>query len=153
MGKITRICAVAHDPAFTKRYPRTDPSQKFEVIDGFIDILMPSVVIGAAGAISGLPNFAPKICVRLWELSNSDKPSDQAEAKRLQALIALADGVAAGVGISGMKQLLHRQFGYGHKPRRPLLGMNEDKAHELMTNTYVQRLIREEQHSVRQSRD
>jgi hypothetical protein len=29
------------------------------VIDGLIDILLPSVFVGSAGAISGLPNFAP----------------------------------------------------------------------------------------------
>jgi len=41
------------------QYPRKLPGQKFEVIDGLIDILLPSVFVGSAGAISGLPNFAP----------------------------------------------------------------------------------------------
>lgn len=83
-----------------EQYPRNDKSQRFEVIDGFIDILLPSVAIGAAGAISGLPNFAPRTCVRLWELCNSPPGSfKQEEAQRLQGLLALADGVAAGVGV------------------------------------------------------
>ncbi|KAK5121605.1 hypothetical protein LTR85_004777 [Meristemomyces frigidus] len=151
VGKITRICAIAHDPAFMKQYSRTDESQKFEVIDGFIDILLPSVAIGAAGAISGLPNFAPKTCVRLWELCKSNESSDRAEAKRLQGLIALADGVAAGVGVSGMKQLLCRRFGYGKAPRRPLLAMSGSKADELVGNAYVQQLMAEEEQLVSQS--
>ncbi|EMC93929.1 hypothetical protein BAUCODRAFT_150164 [Baudoinia panamericana UAMH 10762] len=144
VGKITRITAVAHGPDFMAKYPRVDPHQKFEVIDGFIDILLPSVAVGAGGAISGLPNFAPRVCVRLWELCNSRRKEDQAEARRLQGLIALADGVAAGVGVAGMKQILHRRFGYGQKPRRPLLPMSEQKADELLNNHYIESLVAEE---------
>lgn len=69
------------------------------MIDGFIDILLPSLSVGAAGAISGLPNFAPRTCMRLWKLCCSDKPEDQRGARELQGLISLADGVAAGVGV------------------------------------------------------
>ena len=68
------------------KFPRKLSGERFEVIDGLIDILLPSVFVGSAGAISGLPNFAPvrsleslaskinrltklqKIRVRLWEL-------------------------------------------------------------------------------------
>ena len=103
VGKITRITAVAHSETFRKKYPRIDPTQKFEVVDGFIDILLPSVSVGAAGAISGLPNVAPRICVRLWELCCSSDRADFVEAKRLQGLVSLADGVAASVGVSAMR--------------------------------------------------
>lgn len=34
---------------FRKRYPRSNPNQEFRVIDGYIDILLPSVSSGAAG--------------------------------------------------------------------------------------------------------
>ena len=65
VGKITRITAVVHEAEFQTKYPRRwKPDAKtgreyFQVIDGLIDILMPSIASGAAGAISGLPNFAP----------------------------------------------------------------------------------------------
>jgi len=65
VGKITRITAEVDDPVFQKLYPRKwevgggSGWDFFQVIDGYIDILMPSIASGAAGAISGLPNFAP----------------------------------------------------------------------------------------------
>lgn len=65
VGKITRVTAVVDDPNIQTMYPRKwdvgEGSQWdfFQVIDGYIDILLPSVASGAAGAISGLPNFAP----------------------------------------------------------------------------------------------
>ena len=66
VGKITRITATVDDPEFQVKYPRNwkvgggeNGWGFFRVIDGYIDILMPSVASGAAGAISGLPNFAP----------------------------------------------------------------------------------------------
>jgi 4-hydroxy-2-oxoglutarate aldolase len=65
VGKITRITATVDDLEFQEKYPRkwkldqTEGWGFFRVIDGYIDILMPSVASGAAGAISGLPNFAP----------------------------------------------------------------------------------------------
>ncbi|KAK3633350.1 hypothetical protein LTR56_013333 [Elasticomyces elasticus] len=145
IGKITRITAVAHDTAFCSRHPRsTGSDQRFEVIDGFIDILLPSVAVGAAGAISGLPNFAPHICVRLWELCQSSDDGDRREARRLQGVVALADGVAASVGIAGMKQILHRRFGYSKLPRRPLLPMGEAEADALLASPYIEALVKEE---------
>lgn len=65
VGKITRITATVDDPEFQAKYPRkwttgvNSAWDYFQVIDGYIDILMPSIASGAAGAISGLPNFAP----------------------------------------------------------------------------------------------
>jgi dihydrodipicolinate synthase/N-acetylneuraminate lyase len=119
VGKITRITAVAHTAEFMTRYPRKVSAERFEVIDGLIDILFPSVSVGSAGAISGLPNLAPvrflesltardnrltglqKICVRLWELCLASVDVDAIqEAKRLQGLIALADSVLISVGVS-----------------------------------------------------
>ena len=63
VGKITRITAITEALEFQAKYPRKwnlgEGWDYFQVIDGYIDILMPSVASGAAGAISGLPNFAP----------------------------------------------------------------------------------------------
>lgn len=65
VGKITRITAEVNDTEFQSSYPRKwsvggdGGCDYFQVIDGYIDILMPSIASGAAGAISGLPNFAP----------------------------------------------------------------------------------------------
>ncbi|KAK5111114.1 hypothetical protein LTR62_005313 [Meristemomyces frigidus] len=126
-------------------FPRSiGKDHRFEVIDGFIDILVPSTLVSAAGAISGLPNVAPRTCVRLWELCNSTNEGDKAEARRLRNVVALADGVAIGIGIAGMKQILHRKFGYGKNPRRPLLPMEEARADVVLNDLYIRALMEEE---------
>lgn len=59
VGKLTRILAETGSPEFKLAYPRRHPGLEFTAIDGFIDFLLPSVAVGAGGAISGLPNVAP----------------------------------------------------------------------------------------------
>jgi hypothetical protein len=49
VGKITRINAVVGGAAFRSKYPRKDPAAEFLIIDGYIDILLPSIASGAAG--------------------------------------------------------------------------------------------------------
>ncbi|KAJ5303512.1 hypothetical protein N7476_010311 [Penicillium atrosanguineum] len=108
VGKLTRIMAQVSRPGFQSAFPRSSASP-FRAIDGFIDFLLPSISVGSAGAISGLPNIAPltnsqRSCVRLWDLCQDCESSK--EATELQNLIALADGVALKIGVS---ELL-RQF-------------------------------------------
>lgn len=148
VGKITRITALVNDVEFTEKHPRADPAQPFQVIDGYIDILLPSIASGAAGAISGLPNVAPRLCVKLWTLASSGAAPaspEYKEAQRLQRLVALADGVAARIGIAGLKMLVHRCRGYGSSaPRRPLLPMDDAEGDAVMGNEHIQRVLAEE---------
>ncbi|KAH9886818.1 putative dihydrodipicolinate synthase [Xylariomycetidae sp. FL2044] len=146
VGKITRINAVVSSEAFKSKYPRKDPTQEFRIIDGYIDILLPSVSSGSAGAISGLPNLAPRVCVRLWEYANY--PSNTVEfkeAQRLQNMLSLVDGFMQTIGFAGMKMLLHKRFGYNPKPRRPLLPSNPESGDEWMKNPLLVDVLREEE--------
>lgn len=59
VGKLTRIMAEITGSGFLEKYPRKHAELSFTAIDGFIDFLLPSVSVGAGGAISGLPNVAP----------------------------------------------------------------------------------------------
>ena len=43
--------------------------------------------------------------------------------------------------ISGMKMLLHREFGYNALPRRPLLPMTYEQAKQLYADTRMQSLL------------
>ncbi|CAK7201148.1 hypothetical protein SEUCBS139899_003850 [Sporothrix eucalyptigena] len=152
VGKITRITALVEDPKFKKEYPRISVDgtpQPFQVIDGYIDILLPSMASGAAGAISGLPNVAPNLCMRLWQLASGGRPPSSAEykeAQRLQNLVALADGVAAKIGIAGLKMLVYRCRGYGQGlPRRPLLAIDDTEGDAVMANDHIRRVLQEEE--------
>ncbi|KAK4868612.1 hypothetical protein LT330_006814 [Penicillium expansum] len=133
VGKLTRIMAQVSRPEFQAAFPRSSATP-FRAIDGFIDFLLPSISVGSAGAISGLPNIAPKSCVKLWNLCQDSGSSKQ--ATELQNLIALADGVALKIGIAGMKKLLHRHFGYGDRPRLPLLPMDDKVADAVLSNAF-----------------
>ncbi|KAJ9143798.1 putative Dihydrodipicolinate synthase [Pleurostoma richardsiae] len=142
VGKLTRIMGEVDDLEFQKAYPRRYSDMPFQAIDGFIDFLLPSIAVGSAGAISGLPNVAPKACVKLWELCQSlDDPTSYKKAQELQKLISLADGIALKIGISGMKRLLNRQFGYGIRPRLPLLPMSDEKAEAVFSHKYLKELL------------
>ncbi|RSH92493.1 hypothetical protein EHS25_008909 [Saitozyma podzolica] len=135
VGKLTRIADLVTSPEFLARYPRKQPSAPFLVIDGFIDFLLPSMAAGASGAITGVPNFAPLSCMRLWELCQSTElntPEVMREARDLQALISRADWAASNANIPGMKRLLQYLFGYGHLPRGPLPAMEQDEADRLL---------------------
>ncbi|KAK3313099.1 putative dihydrodipicolinate synthase [Apodospora peruviana] len=136
VGKIARLGALINaEPNWGTR--------DFCIIDGYIDILLPSMAVGAGGAISGLPNIVPRTCAKLWELCNSD-PTGK-ETKRLHNMLALADGFAQGIGIGGMKYILYRKFGYPKKPRRPLPFVSrETGGDKIMENVYLQDILWEE---------
>ncbi|KAL2833861.1 putative dihydrodipicolinate synthase [Aspergillus cavernicola] len=138
VGKLTRITAAVQTAEFQTQYPRQFDFP-FRVIDGFIDFLLPSTSVGAAGAISGLPNITPKACVKLWGLCQS--PETQSEAQQLQNVISLADGIALKIGIAGMKKILSREFGYGERPRLPLLPMSDAAVAQVLENGYWKALL------------
>jgi 4-hydroxy-2-oxoglutarate aldolase len=131
VAKISRITAALEEEGFRRQYPRRFHKEVgssaavpyFSAIDGFIDILLPSVSVGAVGAISGLPNLAPRACMKLWKLCEASRgcPEKHREARKLQDLVNEADNVVKAVGVPGMKFLLANHFGYGKSPRRPLL--------------------------------
>jgi 4-hydroxy-2-oxoglutarate aldolase len=127
VGKISRVTSALEEVDFQRQYPRTIGGHAqvpyFSAIDGFIDFLLPSVTVGARGAISGLPNIAPRVCAKLWKLCERsiESPALMQEARRLQDLVNRADYVVKAVGVPGMKFLLAKTFGYGKLPRRPLL--------------------------------
>ncbi|KAL4954526.1 hypothetical protein BDW69DRAFT_183421 [Aspergillus filifer] len=140
VGKLTRVIAEVEQPDFRQQYPRK-VDFPFRAIDGFIDFLLPSISVGAAGAISGLPNIAPKSCVKLWELCQEGK---QEEAQKLQNIISLADGIALKIGIAGMKKILNRHFGYGERPRLPLLPMTNAAVEQVFRNQHWNALLEKE---------
>ncbi|KAF4628240.1 hypothetical protein G7Y89_g9914 [Cudoniella acicularis] len=142
VGKLTRITAAVNEPSFQSQYPRKMEHAPFLVIDGFIDFLLPSMASGSSGAITGLANFAPRTCVRLWELCQAAPGTGSyAEAQKVQNLISNADGVAIKIGIPGMHWLLNQLFGYDKCPRRPLMPMSAERGNAVMAKKFVKDLM------------
>lgn len=64
-----------------------------------------------------------RVCVNLWRLCEESRasPEKYKAALDMQELVSNVDYDVQKIGISGMKALLNRLFGYGIAPRRPLL--------------------------------
>ncbi|KAL6825244.1 hypothetical protein V8C40DRAFT_266150 [Trichoderma camerunense] len=109
VGKLARIAALLDGTSFT-------------TLAGLIDFLLPSVVVGSAGAISPLPNIAPKFSMKLWDLTqNLQNNADLKAAQKSQGLASLAESALLKSGVPGLKALLNKDFGYPAVPRLPLL--------------------------------
>jgi len=148
VGKLTRIAAAVAEPTFTEAHPRhnTNTNTPFLVLGGYADFLTSSVFVQGHGAITGLANIAPYALVKLFEESEAATrdPSRLLEAQRLQGIIARGDFTIAKTGISGMKFLIGRLYGYGGLPRRPLPPMDPEDAKRLWEHPHVQELIKTE---------
>ncbi|OAL28710.1 hypothetical protein AYO22_02575 [Fonsecaea multimorphosa] len=125
IGKLVRLKA-AQDGFQTTMPTRRFP---FLLLDGLIGDLTAWKACGGHGTVSGIPNFAPRASVRLWELLNTSSPTHEevSERDKLQAVLSRADAIAVHAGIRAMKFVLHQVHGYGKAPRRPLLPLNEDE--------------------------
>lgn len=113
VGKLARIAALLDGTSFT-------------TLAGLIDFLLPSVVVGSAGAISPLPNIAPKFSMKLWNLTqNLGTKADFKAAQKSQGLASLAESALLKSGVPGLKALLNKDFGYPAVPRLPLLAHSD----------------------------
>ncbi|KAJ8082255.1 hypothetical protein PM082_008102 [Marasmius tenuissimus] len=142
VGKLTRVTALTNSPSFAESHPRKDASAPFVVLGGFVDILYPSFAGGASGSITGVANIAPRVCVRLWEVCNSEPTKETVqEAQALQGLLSRADWDAAKTGVPGTKYLLNKLFGYNALPRRPLLPTPEARASKLWQESSIVEIL------------
>lgn len=89
----------------------------FLVLAGSADFLLPSLAVGASGALAGLANVAPRACVELY---NAFRDNDIKRLRPLQAVLARADWAVQKGGVVGTKSALQGAFGYGGFGRRPL---------------------------------
>ncbi|KAL6872119.1 hypothetical protein J3F83DRAFT_772754 [Trichoderma novae-zelandiae] len=123
VGKLARIAALLDGSSFT-------------TLAGLIDFLLPSIVVGSAGAISPLPNIAPKFSMKLWGLTNNlETKADSSKAQKAQGAASLAESALLKSGVPGLKGLLNRDFGYPATPRLPLLAYVD--VTKLAENKYI----------------
>jgi len=127
VGKLARIATVTANPSFRTSYPRTTQHASFQTLAGFTNILLPSVSVGAEGAISPLSNIAPvrnpknlefyytlfcghsqfspcgiiqKFTMKLWKAAQSlDSSASLQEARNLQGLTSLAEAELLKAGV------------------------------------------------------
>ncbi|KAL7418055.1 hypothetical protein BDY24DRAFT_346359 [Mrakia frigida] len=104
-----------HDVGKMARVSAQNPG--FFVLAGATDNAFQSFVSGAAGAITGLGNIAPRVSVLLWTLFTEKKYD---ELLKLQGLVSTGEWSLLGGGIPSLKYAVNHFYGYGGIPRRPI---------------------------------
>src|SRR5438876_4036282 len=97
----------------------------FRVFAGSAGYLLPALVVGAVGAVAALANIFPREVCQLHELFIAGKLE---EARLLQARLVPANtAVTVTYSVPGLKAALELTFGYGGRPRSPLLPLTEQE--------------------------
>ncbi|KAG7918977.1 hypothetical protein KL905_003988 [Ogataea polymorpha] len=139
-ASVAKLARVAQSPLG----PRTT-GIPFFALCGFIDFLLPGIIVGAQGAITGVPNFAPKTCQELWELCQQPlTPEVLCQANKLHLLVSNADAAISSAGIPGMKALLHHLEGSEPYVRSPLLPASANAAEKLISNPAIVSILEHE---------
>ncbi|OAQ60128.1 aldolase-type TIM barrel [Pochonia chlamydosporia 170] len=129
VGKLSRITTLVDKSSFT-------------TLAGFIDILLPSVAVGSMGAISPLPNIAPKFSTKLWRATQSlDTAADRQSARELQSLASLAEAAILKKGLPGLKRFLSQEYGYPAAPRLPLPLMGDEISAQLSEDKHIKTIL------------
>lgn len=97
---------------------------KFATFTGLGQQLLPFLTVGGAGAIDGLAAMFPRTLVHLYDLAK--RMEDMEKARKLQEVIARAEGLVVGHGVVGVKEGVRRVLGFESECRLPLkAGMSE----------------------------
>ena len=112
-GDVAKIGQIVH----------TTEGTNFAVLAGSASFLLPSMAVGAVGAISALANALPEAIGDLEKLYRDGK---MFEARKLQhRLIAPNAIVTAGLGVPALKKAMEWMGYYGGPVRKPLQPLTE----------------------------
>jgi 4-hydroxy-2-oxoglutarate aldolase len=101
----------------------------FQLMTGAATTVFPSMQLGAKGAILGLADFLPEICVALHDAVVA---GDHGMSLELQRRILQASHRIVGAGgIAGVKYAMDCRGYYGGPVRRPLLAIKEAQKKEI----------------------
>ena len=94
----------------------------FRVLVGSVQILLDSLRAGATGAVLGQANFAPELCVGVYEAFRQGRMKAARELQ--QRLLPLAQKISAPYGVAGVKAALDLSGYHGGVPRSPLVPLD-----------------------------
>ncbi|ASJ03730.1 dihydrodipicolinate synthase family protein [Thermococcus profundus] len=97
---------------------------RFTILAGTADVMYPSWVLGAQGAVVAVANVAPELCVELWK---AFKEKDHRKARELQLKVNLLNEVVVKKynQISAIKAAMEMRGLAVGKPRLPSLSLGE----------------------------
>jgi len=82
-------------------------------------VLLPSLTVGAKGAILALASALPEKCAELYELTRRGQLETARELQK--ALLRASRLIVSELGIAGVKFVMDQRGYYGGQPRLPLL--------------------------------
>jgi 4-hydroxy-2-oxoglutarate aldolase len=113
-GNIVQIAEIVHNSA-----------EGFRVLAGSAGFMLPSLAVGAAGAVVALGNIMPEYCCRLYSLFQDGKLG---EATKLQhKVLEINRAVTAGMGVPALKAAMDMLGLQGGYVREPLQQLPDDK--------------------------
>jgi len=122
VGKLARVAAATRASHPTER--------PYLCLSGVADQILPSLAVGAAGAIVGAANVFPKTCTQLYRSYQTG--SSQEEVCDLQELVAYGDWAMTKRAIPGFKAVLQEYHGYGGVPRQPMQALDKSASQCLL---------------------
>jgi dihydrodipicolinate synthase/N-acetylneuraminate lyase len=126
IGKGTRLGAHVQSQEYLSRHAiASTATGQFQVLPGFSESLLPSLIGRHTGCITGTGNVFPKTMQRLYTQALKGIAGDAAalaEAAALQDRVARSDFIIVKAGIQGTKHALDHfvQKGLGGVSRSPL---------------------------------
>jgi 4-hydroxy-2-oxoglutarate aldolase len=95
----------------------------FQVLTGGAGVLLPSLTVGAKGAILALASALPEKCSELYELTRRGQLETARELQK--TLLRASKLIASELGIAGVKFVMDQRGYYGGLPRLPLLPLSD----------------------------
>ncbi len=95
----------------------------FQVLTGGAGVLLPSLTVGAKGAILALASALPEKCAELYELTQREQLETARELQK--TLLRASKLIASELGIAGVKFVMDQRGYYGGLPRSPLLPLSD----------------------------
>jgi 4-hydroxy-2-oxoglutarate aldolase len=95
----------------------------FQVLTGGAGVLLPSLTVGAKGAILALASALPEKCAELYEVTRHGQLE---VARELQKnLLRASKLIVSELGIPGVKFVMDQRGYHGGAPRSPLLPLSD----------------------------
>ncbi len=95
----------------------------FQVLTGGAGVLLPSLTVGAKGAILALASALPEKCAELYELTRRGQMETARELQK--SLLRASKVIASEMGIPGVKFVMDQRGYRGGLPRLPLLPLSD----------------------------
>jgi 4-hydroxy-2-oxoglutarate aldolase len=95
----------------------------FQVLTGGAGVLLPSLTVGAKGAILALASALPEKCTELYEVARRGQLETARELQK--NLLRASKLIVSELGIPGVKFVMDQRGYYGGAPRSPLLPLGD----------------------------